>query len=213
MLLFSHPAIRADRVSPGRFDVTVDSRVPLGDYDVWVRTPTGLSNCRRLTVDRLVEQIETNANDRPREAQTIALPGAVSGQIEQPADMDFFRFTASDAETVTLQFRSASLDGSVRPAIAIMDSAGRELLHGDGGRGELTLHFLAPSAGDYWIRVHDRAFRRTRPATIGSACAVDRCTFSPGRTSSSAAKRATWPCGATKRPATSNSSWVAIASP
>src|SRR5205814_364165 len=64
-LFFSHPGITAEPVKGNTFRVTVGKDVPVGQYDVRVVTPLGLSNFRAFIVSDWPETVEKEPNNDP----------------------------------------------------------------------------------------------------------------------------------------------------
>ena len=92
--------------------------------------------------------------------KSITKPVVINGTLLPGTDRDWYRFDAAAGETITIHFRSDSLDGSARPALTLFRPDGKELVHDDGRELEPTLDFLAPAAGSYLIRVEERAYQK-----------------------------------------------------
>lgn len=159
-LVFSRPGIAATRTVDSQFSVQVADTVAAGDCDVWVVTPGGLSNPRRFALGRLAQQNETEPNDTLTRAQAVVAPCTVDGWIDQPVDGDHFRVSFAEGQFVSVECRSLSLDGTVRPTLTLFDPQGTELRHIDGGDVDATLYFMASATGEYTLLVRDRAYRK-----------------------------------------------------
>lgn len=161
-LVFSHPQVSATKVAsklPGvRFALTLPDAET--EFDVYAVTPTGLSNPRRFVVGALAEVNEKEKNDDAKTAQAVKLPLVINGMLEPGTERDYYRFELAANQQFTLHFRSETLDGTARPALTLYGPSGKELLHDDGRDAEPALNFTAPEAGEYLLKVEERAYQK-----------------------------------------------------
>lgn len=158
-LYFARPGITAVKTKANRFAVSIDPSVQPGDIDVWALTAKGLTQPRRFAVGTLPETVEKEPNDERKAAQAVAAPIVVNGLLTGGTDRDLYRLDAKAGQRFTLHFRSETLDGTARPALAILDADGKEILHSDGREAEPMLEFAAKSNGIYFVQVDERSFQ------------------------------------------------------
>ena len=133
-LLFAHPGIRAEpakddsgSVIAGTFDVTIESDVPPGYYDVRVRGLFGISNPRVFRVDTLPEVSENEPNNDPGTAQKISIGQIISGQSAAAGDVDHFQFPISAGQTVVIRTEAARIDSVMQPILDVLNENGRRI--------------------------------------------------------------------------------------
>ena len=85
-----------------------------------VRREDGLSSNRMpFAVDLMSEQMEQEPNNRQQEAQAVTLPMAINGRIDQPGDVDVFRFEGRAHEKIVAEVYARRLgspmDSFLRP--------------------------------------------------------------------------------------------------
>src|SRR5205823_6631368 len=131
-LFFSHSGITAEHAAENRFNVTIAADVPGGDHDVCLVTNTGLTNQRRFAVGLSPDVNEAESpqrNDRPSTAQMVPFPATIHATIDPATDRDCHRFRVDDNQRLMIRCRSATLEGTVSPALTLIDTAGREVRH------------------------------------------------------------------------------------
>lgn len=158
-LYFARPGITAVKTKANRFAVTIEPSVSPGDVDVWALTAKGLTNPRRFAISQMSETTEKEPNDERKTAQSVAMPVVVHGMLAAGTDRDLYRLEAKAGQHFTLHFRSETLDGTARPALAILDTDGKEIMHSDGREAEPMLEFTALSDGSYHVQVEERSFQ------------------------------------------------------
>lgn len=93
--------------------------------------PAGLSdggwpiNSRTVVVEDGPQITESEGNDAPDKAQTIAAPGGVSARIGRDGDTDHFRFNAKKGQTWIVEVFGRRLGTPIDPIIEILDAKGR----------------------------------------------------------------------------------------
>ncbi|WP_406695990.1 PPC domain-containing protein [Singulisphaera sp. Ch08] len=159
-VLFSRATIQLESRPEGRIAFRVERDTPQGEGDLWVLTPTGLSNPRRFVVNDLPMVVERAKEDPAGSAPVVKPPVIIAGTIDTPTDQDDYSVELDRDQQISIAFRSVSLEGSVLPALTVFAPDGQEWMHDRGGEAEPTLDLVAPTRGIYRIRVQDRAFRR-----------------------------------------------------
>lgn len=87
----------------------------------------------RVAIGNDNEDIESEPNDSPAQADSLRVPGAVNGRIWREErvgsnDVDFFRLDARGGETLVLQTEAASRGTPCDTKIEVLDSEGRPIL-------------------------------------------------------------------------------------
>ena len=168
-LLFSHPGIFSTPVlqdtplgpqpTGTRFRVAVAEDVPPGRYEVRARGLFGISNPRAFMVGRRPEVRETEANNTPDEAQSIALGSVVNGVINAAGDVDFFRFSAKASQRVVIDCQAQRIDSRLNPTLTLRDASGRPIQFAENAyRQDDLLVFDVPADGEYVVELHDLAY-------------------------------------------------------
>ena len=156
----TQPGLSFEHIEKNRFRVTASDNAPVGGYDIWIATPDGVAGPRRFQITSAPLTLEQEDNDTPDEAQTLTLPAVVDARLDKAADLDWFTFSGEKDQELRFTCRSPSLDGSVQPVVTLVSSDGRELLHASAARLEPAASFKLPAAGAYYLRVHERAYRK-----------------------------------------------------
>lgn len=167
--------------------VTVTTNAALGDRELRLGTPTGLSNPMVFLVGKLREYSAPPAKapnpeaDRLRErfgpptaaAPTksdlrVSLPAVVNGQI-MPGEVDRIRFTARKGQRLVVQASARALipyladavPGWFQATLALFDAKGHELAYADDFRfnPDPAFRYEIPRDGEYTIEIKDAIYR------------------------------------------------------
>jgi hypothetical protein len=141
----------------------------LGERDIRLVTPGGISNRFRFFVGDLPEINEVEPNSEMKQAQQLpSLPILVNGQITQP-DRDFFRFAAKAGQTLVFQVEARRLlpyipdavPGWLDACLTLYDAAGKELAFVDDYRfsPDPVLFYNVPKDGEYMLELRDMLYR------------------------------------------------------
>ena len=171
---------KADPKQPVRLDVarypdvasiavTVAADAEVGEHDLRIITPGGVSNRFRFFVGEVPEVNEVEPNSSLAECQVLpALPVVVNGQSFQ-ADRDFFRFQAKAGETLVFDlygqkivpYIADGVPGWYQPSLTLYDAQGREVAFNDDFRHhpDPVLFYKVQKDGEYLIEVKDVLFR------------------------------------------------------
>lgn len=134
---------------------------PLGLHDIRVRTATGVSELRTLSVGNLPETTETEPNNDFASPQAIAMNSVVNG-VADNEDVDYFVVDAKKGERLSAEVEGIRLGIThFDPFVAIMDLKRFELASSDDAAllwqdGEASL--LVPEDGRYIIQVRESAY-------------------------------------------------------
>jgi hypothetical protein len=161
-----------DKVADARnvkVTLTVAPDAQLGEREIRLMTPVGVSNRFRFFVGQFPEVREVEPNSEKGQAQRIeSLPVVINGQV-MPGDRDYFRFTAEAGQTLVCQLDARRLLPFIADAVpgwndgclTLYDGQGRELLSVDDFRfkPDPVLIYQVPKDGEYIIEVRDIIFR------------------------------------------------------
>jgi hypothetical protein len=175
----ANPAI-AETVT---LEVTLAPDAPLGEQELRLQTPGGLSNPLVFCIGQLPEFRQKAAvpgpaprpgreavpRSVPPKAETeITLPAIMNGQI-LPGEADRFRFAARKGQRLVVAVSARALipyladavPGWFQATLALFDSQGHELAYDDHFRfnPDPVLSYEVPEDGDYTIEIHDSLYR------------------------------------------------------
>ena len=141
----------------------------LGERDLRLKTPVGLSNPLRFHVRNLPEYSETEPNDETADAGIQdSLPVIVNGQI-LPGDVDRFQFAAQKGERLVMianareliPYLADAVPGWFQATLALYDAEGQEVAYVDDYRyhPDPILYYQIPKDGQYTLEVKDAIYR------------------------------------------------------
>jgi len=161
----------AQVVSPTavRISLTVAPDAELGERDLRLITPGGISNRVRFFIGALPEVNEVEPNtDRAKPQQLAALPILINGQILDN-DRDNFRFAAKAGQTIVCAVQARTLlaylpdtvPGFLDTCLTLFDPAGKVLLSVDRFRHnpDSLLVYTIPQDGEYTLELSDVIYR------------------------------------------------------
>lgn len=166
--------------------ITLPPSARVGDQELRILTPAGLSNPMVFQVSDLPESTDTaitcsvtpptlpaarEANLRSpakKSAREIKLPTVVNGQI-MPGEVDRIRFTAKKEQRLTIAVSARALipyladavPGWFQATVALFDPEGREVAYGDDYRfnPDPVLAYSITADGEYTLEIKDSIFR------------------------------------------------------
>jgi hypothetical protein len=131
----------------------------------WLELPLGSerSNPVPLVVSGLPLTREGElANEGAADAQLVAAPAGIDGQIEREGDIDYFAFTAKKGEALTFEITARRVQSALDSQVRILDEKGKQLAINDdfrlGRRNQsdsLLENWIAPADGKYLVEVRD----------------------------------------------------------
>jgi len=123
----------------------------------FVGSPDGQSPLHHLLVDldaRIIAKKEPNNGFR--QAQPVALGEVVEGVIQQPQEVDVYRFEGQAGQTVAIEVLAARHGSALDSVLTLHDAGGRILASNDDAQGpDSRIAFKLPSAGTYFVVVQD----------------------------------------------------------
>jgi hypothetical protein len=136
-----------------------------GVYPVSVSKMGLVSNPVPFGLDTLPECLEQEPNDQQGQTQPVTLPIIVNGRIDQPGDVDLFRFEGRAGDQIVAEVYARRLDSPLDSVLKLTDATGQQLAanddHEDKGAGLTTHHadsLLAtslPTNGTYYLHIGD----------------------------------------------------------
>ena len=179
-VLFYDPGFAVTKIEPDKkrgdkkvnVTVAIAPDVRVGEHLVQLRCANGLTEFATIWAGQLPEVAEVEPNgelDAPQalgpelfeEAGGVTLTGTVDKE-----DLDHFAVELAEGQTLSVEVEGLRLaskdDRAMDPAIALLNTAGRELVASDDTAltaADPALHFVAPTAGVYVLRIRDAEFK------------------------------------------------------
>jgi hypothetical protein len=124
-----------------------------------------VSNFVPFAVDTLREVLESEPNNSGSESHWVRMPIVVNGRIDQPGDIDIFRFDGHAGDEVVAEIFARRLNSPLDSVLTLMDGTGRQIAFNDDnedrGAGLTTHHADSrldaklPADGAYFLMVAD----------------------------------------------------------
>ncbi len=124
-----------------------------------------LSNHVAFMVDTLPECFKKSPSNSPTNAQHLTLPIIVNGHIDQPGDVDVFRFNGRAGDKIVAEIYARRLDSPLDSVLKLTDADGKQLAFNDDfedkGTGLNTHHAdsyltaMLPYSGAYYLYLWD----------------------------------------------------------
>jgi hypothetical protein len=166
-----------------RVEIKLDPDAPLGERELRLVTPTGVTNPIVFCVGQLPETSKPPAPvasdvQRPRQFRVppppppgpadITLPTIINGQIT-PGGLDRYRFTAAKGQHLVIAaavrelipYISDAVPGWFQAALGLYDSTGKEVTYADhyGFHQDPVMLYEIPANGQYTLQIHDSIYR------------------------------------------------------
>lgn len=139
-----------------RARITLTGEAALGERELRVATPAGVSNPLPLHVGNLPEILENQPNNSLEQAQRVELPVAITGRINGAAEIDYYRFAGKRGQNLIVDVYASRLGTPMDPSLAILDGSGKELARSEDVNGlDSLLAFEIPQDGEYVLRIRD----------------------------------------------------------
>lgn len=141
-----------------------------GEYRLLVSGITykgGPSHVYRITItDKPLDETstdelavrETSQNDSRESAMDVSLPAIVHGQLESADDEDWYRLSCKAPVGLAIECIAQPGESSAMPIVSLVDSSGNALNVVSAVQavdGVSRIHWQAPGAGEWWLRVRD----------------------------------------------------------
>jgi len=146
--------------------MTMDARDKKpGTYPLFVCREERISNRVPFAVDTLPECLEQEPNYSQGSAQPVSLPIIVNGRIDQPGDVDVFRFEGRDGNEIVAEVYARRLDSPLDSVLKLTDANDHQIAFNDDyedkGAGLTThqadsrLSVTLPANGTYYLHISD----------------------------------------------------------
>ncbi len=126
----------------------------------WVRPgfaefqPPEFSEALEVPVGDGPEGLESEPNDTRDQANGMEIPGAISGDLNRPGDVDRFRFIAKKGQLLALEVQATRLGFPLDSWLKVEDASGKELARNDdAASADPRLDWTAPQDGTYFAAV------------------------------------------------------------
>jgi hypothetical protein len=107
-----------------------------------------------------VIEVEPNNTIQTATPSKYAPPVAMNGIIQEPGDVDYFKFPAVKGTVYEINVRARMLRSPLDSVLEIYDAKGARLaLNDDAGGPDSYLRWTAPADGDFFVQVHDQLMR------------------------------------------------------
>jgi hypothetical protein len=160
----SSPAIAEQVVI--KIEIAADADV--GEHDLRLITPNGLTNPLVFCVGQLAEFTEGEGKGAAMSETSVTIPAVMNGQI-MPGDVDRYRFQAKRGQHLVVTTAARSLvpyladavPGWFQATLALYDAKGVELAYDDDFRfdPDPVLYYVIPSDGEYVVEIKDAIYR------------------------------------------------------
>ncbi len=149
-----------------KVNVVIDAGAPLGERELRVVTPEGVSNKVDLNVTFLPLVAEKEPNNivpstgQLGAAQPVTLPATILGIINGATDIDAFRFEAKKGERLIFEVFAQRAGSALDSSLVLLDPTGREVARSEDaiGTDSLIAHEVAVD-GQYTLVIHDVQYR------------------------------------------------------
>ncbi len=146
---FTGPTV--DGVSPVEVQVPADPLVTA--LQVAPRGANGLHGWPvMLSISDLDEHLELEPNNDPGKANRIAVPGAITGRLEQKDDIDYFVFTAKKGKRYTIEAHTTEHLSPTEVYMELRNDKGAKIVATEPKLAP-KLDFTAPADGDFTLVV------------------------------------------------------------
>ena len=146
--------------------LTIAPDAPLGIQQIRVVTPYGVSNAGRFVVGSLPEVIEeeteaSGAETSPTmEANWLALPVTVNGEIASIDDEDSFSFSLKKDTRLICEVAAQQIGSLLDSYLVLRDANGTEVANSGLGNGlDSLLDYTVLEAGKYTLHIRDIRYR------------------------------------------------------
>ena len=141
--------------------LTIASDAPLGIQQIRVVTPYGVSNAGSFVVGNLREVVEEETAEMPKmEAEWLALPVTVNGEINSIDDEDSFSFELKKDTRLICEVTAQRIGSLLDSYLVLQDANGTEVANSGLGDGlDSVLDYTALETGKYTLRIRDIRYK------------------------------------------------------
>ena len=129
---------------------------PLGNHQIRLITPNGVSNPQNFIVGDLPEIKEQEPNATPAEANMLELPVTVNGAVSSIDDVDMFRFKLKKGARLICDINAQRMGSPLDSYIELFDPSGTEVVKsGDGNGLDSFIDYTTEQEGEYTLYLRD----------------------------------------------------------
>lgn len=161
-LMFSDPRIQVEQVldesgeiDVDRFLVTVPEGVEPSLVEARVMTRLGVSSPRAFSVSDLPEVTQSVASTDLEKAMDLGIPSICNASMP-PESVCYYRIECAAGQRLMIECAAKKIESKLNAVLIVADDQGRDLVVQR--RGD-RIDFTAPSAGQYYIKVHELTFK------------------------------------------------------
>lgn len=104
--------------------------------------------------------VEVEPNNSFEQATVVEFPSAFNGILQEPGDVDVFRFKATKGQTYEVECFGRRIRSAIDPVMNLYKGDGQSLAGNDDSRGpDSYLRFQVPEDGEYLLRITDHLGR------------------------------------------------------
>jgi hypothetical protein len=131
------------------------------DYGVFAQDDGGISpTANRFRLFEHGNAFEAEPNNETAKASPVELPLAFNGIIQEPKDVDYFKFTAKKGQQFEVECFARRIRSGLDPVMNLYKADGGGIAGNDDSRGpDSYFRFNVPEDGEYFIRVTDHLGR------------------------------------------------------
>ena len=140
------------------FEIAADA--PLGNHQIRLITPNGVSNAQNFLVGNLREMKEQEPNTTTDEANMLELPVTVNGTVSSIDDIDIFRFKLRKGARLICDINAQRMGSPLDSYIELYDPNGAEVAKsGDGNGLDSFIDHTTQHEGEYTLHLRDIRFQ------------------------------------------------------
>src|SRR5436190_8610241 len=149
-----------DKNKSFRVNITAAADASLGDREVRVVGPTGISEPLVITVGAVPEVTEVEPNNTAEQAKRVSIPAAIAGVIKGATEVDSYRFAAKKGDQLVLDVMAQRIGSPLDSSLVLFDGNGKEIARSEDARGfDSLIEFTAPEDGEYVAQLRDFQYR------------------------------------------------------
>jgi hypothetical protein len=139
-----------------KMKLKVESTAPLGQQEIRASTARGFSNPVLFDVGDAPELAETEPNNAPTNANTVAVPITINGRIQGDKDVDQFKFKAEKGQQLILEVVASRFGSPLDAVLTLADAKGAVIQENDDAAGaDARIEQTFGEAGEYVLKIRD----------------------------------------------------------
>ncbi len=140
------------------FEIAPDA--PLGNHQIRLITPNGVSNPQNFIVGDLPEMKEQEPNNTSNEANMLELPATVNGTVASIDDVDMFRFKLRKGARLICDISAQRVGSPLDSYITLFDPNGTEVVKSQDGNGlDSFIDYTTELEGEYTLFLRDVRYK------------------------------------------------------